>query len=123
MLNRVVRFVVPRALAAEALYTALWLAGLLPGLAGRNAVALGLISGRATVAAVQGVAAWLLLSRSTSGQAFATAALIGSAPLLPFETGWRLAPTNLDPTYSWWVVGAYWMYAAAAIVQVRTPRR
>ena len=69
--------------------------------------------------ALQIVAAWMLLKDSLGGRRLATATLAASAALVTFETGWRLVPTNLDPTYGWWLVGAYWLYAAVAMVMLR----
>src|SRR3972149_464895 len=101
MLRRVVRVVLPRAMALEGLYAGVWIAGLLPGLGRRDALELMLIGLRAAVGAVEIVAAWLLLRGSMSSRPLAVAALVVSAVLVPFETGWRLVPTNLDPTYRW----------------------
>lgn len=119
MLRRVVRVVLPRAMALEGLYAGLWLAGLLPGLGRRGALVLVLIGVRAAVGAVEVVAAWLLLRGSMSSRPLAAAALAASAVLVPLETGWRLVPTNLDPTYRRWLVGAYWVYAATALWVLR----
>ena len=80
-----------------------------------GATVLVLIGVRAAVGAVEVVAAWLLLRGSMSSRPLAIAALAASAVLVPLETGWRLVPTNLDPTYRWWLVGAYWAYALVGI--------
>jgi hypothetical protein len=119
MLMRLARFALPRTLAGEGLYTALWLAGLLPGLVRRDGLTLLLVIVRASVGALQIVAAWMLMKDSPSGRPLGIATLAASAALITFETGWRLVPTNLDPTYAWWLVGGYWLYAAVAITTLR----
>ncbi len=115
MLRRLVRIALPRALGVEALYSAFWVAGLLPTLSDRDAAAVALICARTGVSAVELVSAWLLFKNRLPGPTLARAALAASSGLVALETGWRLAPTNLDPTYRWWLVAAYWLYAGAAI--------
>jgi hypothetical protein len=118
MLMRLARFALPRTLAGEGLYTGLWLAGLLPGLVSRAPLTVLLVVVRAGVGALQIVAAWMLMRDSPSGRPIAIATLAASAMLITFETGWRLVPTNLDPTYAWWLVAAYWIYAVVAIAML-----
>jgi hypothetical protein len=115
MLRRLVRFVLPRTLGLEGLYSGLWIAGLLPTLAARDAATLVLVALRAGVSALELVGAWMLSNNRVSGTPLARGALAASAVLIAAETGGRLAPTNLDPTYRWWIVAAYGIYAAAAI--------
>jgi hypothetical protein len=45
--------------------------------------------------------------------------LLVSAVLLTIETGWRLTPTDLDPTWRWPLVAAYWVYALGAVYALR----
>lgn len=114
MLRRFVTVVLPRALGAEALYSALWVAGLFPALAVRDGLTVLLVSLRGGLSVIELMAAWSLLRRRPGAPLLAAGAVLASAVLLTLETGLRLVPTNLDPTYRWWVVGGYWIYAAAA---------
>ena len=115
MFRRLARFVLPRTLGLEALYSGLWIAGLLPSLPVRDALTVALVCLRAGTSALQLVSAWMLATDRAAGPPLARGALATSALLMTFETGGRLAPTNLDPTYRWWLVGGYGAYALAGI--------
>jgi multisubunit Na+/H+ antiporter MnhB subunit len=120
MLRRFATIVLPRTLGLEALYSAFWIARLLPSLAVRDSLTVLLVSIRGTVSAVELIAAWALLRRSPGGPLLAGAALGASAVLTVLETGWRLVPTNLDPTWRWGIVGAYAVYAVLGIWALRS---
>ena len=98
----------------EAVNAALWVVHLLPSLAVRDRTTIALVLLRAGVSGLQIASGVFLRTGRLSGPAVARWALAASAVLVPFETGWRLVPTNLDPTYRWWLVGGYWLYAGAA---------
>jgi hypothetical protein len=110
-----VRPIVAGLLILEAVQSALWITRLLPSLAVRDRTTIALVVLRAAISALQMVAGVQLRANRMSAAPLARATLLASAALIPFEIGWRLAPTNLDPTYRWWVVGAYLVYAAAAV--------
>ena len=61
-----------------------------------------------------------LLHHRDAGPTLARRVLLASACLVVAETGLRLAPTNLDPTFKWWVVGAYWAYVLALRSMLRS---
>jgi hypothetical protein len=106
-------------LLLEGFWTALWIAGLLPSLAGHSSRVVTVITLRATVGVAQIMAARFLLAGRAGGRAIAQVALIGSAALLTIELGARMSPSNLDPSWRWPVVAAYWIYAAALSVRLR----
>lgn len=108
------RAVIYGLLMLEAVNSAFWIERLLPSLAVRDRTTIVLVCLRALVSGLQGVGGLLLRANRMSGPAMARGALWGSAALIPFEVGARLVPGNLDPTYRWWVVVAYWIYAATA---------
>jgi len=98
-------------LIVEAFGTAHALAQILPNFATYRGWTLPLLAARVIVAAVQFAAAMKLWREDATGLAFARAAVLASAILLTFEIGWRMSPTNSDPTFRWWFVGGYWVYA------------
>lgn len=98
-------------LSLEAIVTVIWIAGLLPSMAAYDASVLGLIAGRAIVAAALFMGGWLLLHQRPAAAPIARSALLVSAGLMTVEIGFRMAPTNLDPTFGWPVVMLYWLYA------------
>src|SRR4029079_13182061 len=114
--------VVRALLLLEALRTALWISHLLAGLPGRDLVAVILIVLRAAVGTMQLVSFMLLLRVIPAGRRLAIWSLGCSAVLTTIELGWRLTPTNTDPTYRWWLVAGYWGYAAGAIWVLRARR-
>jgi hypothetical protein len=100
-------------LLAEAVRTAFWIAELLPSLGWRGHWILLLVLARAGVGALQIASTVLLFDASARGVRLAQIALISSAVLLTLEIGLRLAPSDVDPSFRWWIVGAYWVYAGA----------
>jgi hypothetical protein len=110
-------------LILEAFGSAHALAGILPGLGAYGVLAILLLAARLIIAAGQLVAGVRLWRREPSANALARAVLAASAVLLTVEIGWRLAPTNSDPTFRWWFVGGYWIYAAIAISWLRRAAR
>jgi hypothetical protein len=109
------RAVISGLLILEAVQSALWIAGLLPSLGVRDRTTVALVCLRAVVSGVQMVSGLLLRLGRMSAPALARSALTASAALAPFETGFRLVPSSLDPTYRWWLVTVYAVYAASAI--------
>jgi hypothetical protein len=114
MRDGLVRPILAGLLILEAVQSALWMAPLLPSLGVRDRTTVVLVAVRAVVSALELVAGFQLRVNRLSARPLARAALIVSAALMPLEIGWRQVPTNLDPTYRWWVVSAYLVYAAAA---------
>jgi len=79
-------------------------------------------AGLVVVTALELISATFLVNDREGGPTLARRVLLASAVLLTLEVGLRLAPTNLDPTFTWWVVTAYWMYAIAAQWLLRSGR-
>ncbi len=105
----------------EAALTIAWLTSLLSTIRIYGGVTLTLMAARAVVAALQ-FSGWMLLSRAQGASAaprpgipIAGIAIIASALLTTVEVGWRLTPSNLDPTFRWPFIAGYWVYAAAVI--------
>jgi hypothetical protein len=98
----------------------LWIARLLSTLTARGAGVVLLIGLRGLVSVVQMVSFMLLVKDSVEGRRLGIWSLVCSAILMVPEIGWRLAPTNTDPTFRWGLVGAYWVYAAAAVIVLKT---
>jgi len=101
-------------LVAEGVSTAVWLAQLLPTLGWRDRSSVALMAARAVVGAMQLTSGWWVSTRRPPGAVLARWALVLSAVLTTFEFGARLTPTDLDPTYRWPLVWAYWVYALGA---------
>lgn len=106
-------------LIAEGVSTLFWLVMLLPSLGWRDRSSVAVIIVRGVIGALQLVSGWGLASRSASAPTLARWALGLSAALLALEIGFRLSPSNLDPTYRWPLVWAYASYAFVAIVILR----
>ena len=121
-MSRVLTRTLSLLLLLEALNTVLWIAGLLESLPTRGPLVLSLLGLRAATGALQMVGGALLVGRRPPGPGLATIALLASAVLTTCEIGLRMAPSNLDPTFRWWVVWGYWIYAAAAIILLRAAR-
>src|SRR6476646_6093150 len=100
--------VVALLLIAEGVWTLMWLTQLLSSLGWRDKSSVALILARGVVGAMQLTTGWALASRRPSALALARWVLLVSAGLLTIEIGWRLTPTDLDPTYRWPLVLAYW---------------
>jgi hypothetical protein len=111
---RLVRLIMPTLLMLEALLTARWIAALIPSLPTRGLSTDLLIALRGLVGSAQLVAAVTLRWRRPFAARLAVACLAASAGLIVFETGLRLAPSNLDPSFKWWAVLAYLSYAVVA---------
>jgi hypothetical protein len=103
-------------LLLEALTTALWMSSILSGLAARDGATILLILLRGGVAVLQLIGFMLLVRDAATGRRIAIWSLALSAALIAPELGWRLTPTNTDPTYRWPIVVGYWVYATAAIL-------
>src|SRR5262245_15033446 len=102
-------------LIAEGVWTLVWLTQLLSSLGWRDKSSVALILVRGIVGAMQLSTGWGLANRRPSALSLARWVLFFSAGLLTVEVGWRMTPTDLDPTYRWPVVIAYWLYAGAAV--------
>jgi hypothetical protein len=98
-------------LVIDALLTGVWLANQLPVLAAHDFQLIALLVARGFTAAALFMGGWLLLGGRPAATAIARAALLVSAALITFEIGFRLAPSNLDPTFRWQAVMLYWLYA------------
>jgi hypothetical protein len=96
----------------EAVGTAVWIATLLPTMADRDLGTWILVGARGGVGALEMAVGVMLGDLRAAVPANALWLPIASAALVVFEVGFRLAPTNLDPTFRWWFVGAYGMAAA-----------
>ena len=109
------RAIVSGLLILEGVRSGLWIAALLPSLGVRDRTTVVLVCLRAAASAIQMVSGVLLRLGRMSAPALARTALLASAVLMPLELGLRLVPTNMDPTYRWWLVAAYGVYAGSAI--------
>lgn len=98
-------------LILEGLASGVWVAGLLSALPGHSAFTIVLILIRGLVGAVQFMSGWLLLTGRLPAVVLAQGALLAGGVMATLETGFRLVPTNGDPTYRWVLVGTYWLYA------------
>jgi hypothetical protein len=119
MLRRLFLTILPTLLLLEGALSGLWIWNLLPGLAGRDALTLSLIAGRALVSVAQMVSFWCLRTRRPFAATLTTRTLLAAGVLMTCETGLRLSPTNLDPSFRWYVVVGYWAYVAVAFSTVR----
>lgn len=109
-----IRLVLSGLLILEGLYTAVWIAGLIPTLVAYDALTLTVIAARGAVGGLEFVAGWWLGSRRPGAGALATWTLLASAALLTVELGARLAPSDLDPAFRWPFVAGYWVYTLLA---------
>jgi hypothetical protein len=105
-------------LVVEGLTTGWWLARILPSLQGYDRAALILVAARAVIGGMQLAGGFFLVSRRLAAATLARVALLASAMLTTFEIGARMAPTDLDPTFRWPLVIAYWIYALAAAIYI-----
>ncbi len=101
-------------LILEALFTGLWVAGLLPTFAVYDWLAIATVVLRGLVGACQFASGWLLLRRLPPADRLAETAFVASAALMTVEVGFGVAPSSLFPEFRWPVVGAYWLYALLA---------
>ena len=114
------RGVVSVLLVVEGLTGALRLAGLLPTLQVYGPLTVGLLLIRGLISALQCTGGWWLAGGRPTAAPIIRAAMIASAVLTVLETGLRLTPSNLDPTFRWWVVAAYGVYAFSIVRGVRS---
>jgi hypothetical protein len=97
----------------EAVATAIWIAELLPSMTSRDLVVWTLVTLRGGVGVTEFSIGTTLGNARAAIPAAAPGVPIASALLAVVEIGFRLAPTNLDPTYRWWLVAAYATGASA----------
>jgi hypothetical protein len=109
------RSFVPFVLLAEGIWTALWLAGLLPVMGVHSRAVIGVITARAIVGVGQIMAGRWLLARRPGAARLGQVVVAASAVLLVVELGARMSPSNLDPTFRWPVAGLYWLYASVMV--------
>jgi hypothetical protein len=116
------RRLIPAALLfIEGLGSAIRLTGLLPTLVVYSPLTLTLLAARALIAALQFTSGWMLWDDRPPARPLAIVSLTLSTLLAVPETGLRLAPTNIDPTFRWWAVIVYAMYASTMIWCIRKP--
>lgn len=105
-------------LVVEGVATGVWLARILPSIQGYDRPALILVAARVVIGGMQLMSGFFLTSRGPATATLARFALLASAMLTTFEIGARLAPSNLDPTFRWPLVIAYWIYALGASIYI-----
>lgn len=105
-------------LVAEGLTTGWWLARIFPSIQGYDRAALILVAARTLIGSMQLMGGFFLMGRRLAAATLARFALLASAMLTTFEIGARMAPTDLDPTFRWPLVIAYWIYAFAAAIYI-----
>ena len=110
-------------LIGEGIWTLVWLTQLLSSLGWRDTLSVALILIRGATGAAELTIGTALSSRRPSAISLVRWVLPISAVLLTIELGANMTPTNLDPTYRWPVVIAYWLYASAAVWLVRHQAR
>ena len=120
VLKRLFAVLLAAALFVEALYTAVWFAGRLQVLFAYDWLTIALTCTRAVAAAVQFSAASQLSARAPAARPLGRAALLFGAVLLTLEIGLGWGSTTILPSQRWWVVTAYWIYAAAASFLLRS---
>jgi hypothetical protein len=119
MLRRLFRAILPTLLLLEAAFSGMWIWGLLPGIAARDMTTLVLVSTRAAVSVFQMISFWCLRTDRPFAAILSQRTLLAAGILMTLEVGFRLAPTNLDPSFRWHVVIAYWAYVALAVLTLR----
>jgi hypothetical protein len=117
------RLVIPALLLLEGVSTGLWIARLVPMLGAYGTATTLLILVRGVVAATQCMAGWLMFDDRPPATPMAIWSLLASAVLITLELGARLAPSDNDPTFRWYVVGAYWVYALGLVWYLARPLR
>lgn len=113
---RIWRALVPALVLIEGVAGAVRLAGFVQSLAVYGPIALTLLALRGLVCAMQITGGWWLAARRPTAPAIVRVAMLASLVLTVAETGFRLAPTSLDPTFRWWAVAAYAVYALAVLL-------
>ena len=101
-------------LVVEGVFTALWMARMIPTLAGHDGIVVALMMARGLVGAAQLTSGLFLFGRRPAAATIARSALLVSAVLMTLEVGERLAPSDLEPGLRWPVVVGYWVYAISA---------
>ena len=109
--DRVFRNGLALLLFTEVVVSSLGIAQLLPSIGYRRPLDWLFLMARAVITALELIAAASLSNAREARLLLAGRVLLGSAGLLTLELGFRLAPSNLDPTFRWWIVGGYWAYA------------
>lgn len=117
------RILLGAALGLEGMWTALWLARLVPVLGIYEGITLVVIGARGLVGALQMASGWMLVRGLPPATVFARGVLVGSAVLLTLELGARLGPSSLFPSLRWPVIGIYWVYALTAAWHLGRVRR
>jgi hypothetical protein len=115
-----VRWVIAALLALEGLSTGVAVVSRVQALAIYPPLTVALILARAGIGIAQFGSAWMLVTNQDAGRVFARVVLLTSACLVTLELGLDLAPSNLFPAYHRPAVIAYWIYALAAAVSLRT---
>jgi hypothetical protein len=110
-------------LILESLWTAFWIAGLVPSVARHDAGVIAIVIARGLVGGMQLAAGVFLIGRRAVAVPLARVTLVVSAALTTLEVGWRLAPTSLDRGLAWPIVLAYWTYALAWSAALRRRQR
>lgn len=98
-------------LLAEGLLTGVWLAGLLPQLAAQDLLPFLLVLARGLSGVFQAAGGWLLLQRAPPAVPLAQVGVVSAAAISLCGIGFRLMPTNLDPSFRWPIVIGYGTYA------------
>lgn len=106
--------VVAIALAYEVVNSASWISRILSFAAAYDATVFAVVGVRAAVTALQVSAVLQLWAGRSVARVLGPVALMGSAILLVFEIGLRLAPSSLPPGQRGVVVAAYAVYAVCA---------
>jgi hypothetical protein len=109
------RFVIPTLLLLEGARTALWIARLAPMLGAYSVTTTVVILLRGLTGALQIIAGWLGFEARLPARPLTMIGLLASAILTTLELGARLAPSDADPTFRWYFVAGYWVYALATI--------
>jgi hypothetical protein len=97
-----------------------WLSTLLPEFGHLGALATALVVFRALTASVEGMAAWLVVTRAPTARVFLVGSAIAAAVLTTLIVGYQLAPTDVPPVTNQLVVAAYWLVALVTLVVGRS---
>jgi hypothetical protein len=116
----IVRRLLSFLLIAEGVTTLFWLVQLLSSLMWRDRASIAIVLARGVVGAMQLTSGWWLAMQRLAAPALARVSLLLSAGLITLEIGARLSPSDLDPTFRWPLVGAYWVYALVAAWWLRS---
>jgi hypothetical protein len=122
MARRLFTAILPTLLLLEAALSGLWIWSLVPGLTGRGVLTLAIVAARAIVSVAQIASSWCLRVHRPFAASLARPTLLAAGVLMTLEVGFRLAPTNVDPSFTWPIVGGYWAYVALAILALTSRR-